>query len=43
MPIETCGLCKEEFSGASGALFCSTKCLDKWRKSIKESEYSYGD
>ncbi len=43
MPIEICSLCKEEFSGASGALFCSKECLDKWRESIKESEYNYGD
>ena len=43
MPIEICGLCKKEFSGASGALFCSRECLDKWRETIKESEYSYGD
>ena len=43
MPIEICGLCKKEFSGASGALFCSKECSDKWRESIKESEYSYGD
>ena len=34
MPIEICSLCKEEFSGASGALFCSRKCLDKWGQSI---------
>ena len=30
--IETCDLCKKEFAGAPGALFCSKECLDKWRE-----------
>jgi len=37
-----CALCKKELFKLE-ELFCSTECLDKWRETIKESEYSYGD
>ena len=37
-----CAFCKKEMFKLE-ELFCSQECMDKWRKTIKESEYGYGD
>lgn len=46
MPVDyrimQCGFCKEKMSIA-GELFCSQDCRNKWKATIRESEYAYGD